>query len=506
MRLQHMPDDLMVKIIKKLFEQFPLEASELTSYMIIILSNMKIINNVLQAEDAKHIFDLLNTDTWIRMIVSMGFNICTGIFENKKLFWNTKDVQYQKKYVSECRYTSRAHDLIDLLDHSDKIMKKTARILLDKLIEDEPTKEGKDFLKGNVVRINFRENNGSVKEIYDKDKLRILCFNNEDDISFAVNLLDENVSVRFWDIRGLNDTSVRILLSSNITCTFAFKITDEINLKYWDTSNLKNASFMFRNSNALLTGLENWNTCRINNMSNMFVNNKRFNCDISQWNTKNVTSTKNMFAGAHSFNQNLQWDTKNVRNMEGMFIRALSYNNKGQPLLWKTSNVSNISSMFFGALAFNADISNWDTSKIINMSRVFMDAKSFNKPLNNWKTENVLDMSNMFQYALSFNQSLDKWNTQSVRNMSDMFSSAISFNCDISKWNTSKVEIMACMFMNATAFNCDISKWDTKNVFSMTFMFMNTPSFTQVLRWNTGSLTDNNISSIFAQSGGRFFR
>ena len=46
MRLQHMPDDLMVKIIKKLFEQFPLEASELASYMIIILSNMKIINNV----------------------------------------------------------------------------------------------------------------------------------------------------------------------------------------------------------------------------------------------------------------------------------------------------------------------------------------------------------------------------------------------------------------------------------------------------------------------------
>lgn len=511
MSLQYMPDDVMVKIIKTLFEQFPLEASDLSSYVMIILSefgNMKIINNVLQTEEAKHIFNLLNTKTWIRVIVSMGFNIFTGIFEDKKTFWNTKDIKYQKKYVNKCRYTSRSHDLIDLLDNSDKIMKKTARVLLEKLVDVEPTKEGKDFLKGNVVKIKFQKNNDTmtnVKEIYDKDKLRILCFDNDDDISFAVNLLDTNVSIRFWDIRGITDMSVRILLTSNITCTFAFKNTDEINLKYWDTSNLKNASFMFRNSNALLTGLENWNTCRINNMNNMFVNNKRFNCDISQWDTKNVTSTKNMFAGAHAFNQNLQWDTKNIKNMEGMFIRALSYNNGEKPLLWNTSNVTNISSMFFGALAFNADISSWDTSKIINMSQVFMDAKSFNKPLNNWKTENVLDMSNMFHHSLSFNQSLDKWNTQSVRNMSDMFSSAISFNSDISKWNTTKVEIMACMFMNATAFNCDISKWDTKNVFSMTFMFMNASSFNQVLKWNTESLIYNNISSIFVQSGGRFF-
>ena len=495
MVLQDMPDDVMVKIIKTLFEQFPLEASELTSYLITILPNMKIINNVLQAEDSKHIFNLLNTDIWLQVIVSMGFNIFTGMFENKKKFWNTRDVQYQKKYVTECRYTSRAHDLIDLLDHSDKIMKKTARMLLEKLVEAEPTKEGKDFLKGNVVRIKFQKQNEKmtdVKEIYDNDKLRILSFNNEDDISFAINSLDQQTtSMRFWDIRELYDF------------TFSIKITGELDMKYWDTSKLRNTSAMFRNSYAFLTGLENWNTCRVKNMNDMFVNNRLFNCDISQWDTSQVVSTKNMFAGASVFNQTLEWNTKNVENMQGMFIRALAYNNGGKPLLWNTSKVTNISSMFLGALDFNADISNWDTSKVVNMSCVFMDAKSFNKPLDKWNTKNVLDMSNMFQHAISFNNYLFS-ETSNVQNMGDMFSGAISFNSDISKWNTYKVKNMACMFMNANVFNSDISKWNTGNVLCMTLMFMNAPSFNQILKWNIESLIDNGESLIFRESQGSF--
>lgn len=490
---QNLPDDILIKIIKMLFEHFPQEASKSISSLMIILSkfgNMKLINTILQGEETKHVFNLLTTDTWVRVIVSMGFNK-VGLFEDKKTFWNEKNVNYQKKYVNKSRYTSRAHGLLDLLDHSDKIMQKTARVLLDKLIKVEPTKEGKDFLKGNIVKVKFQKNMTDLEKMYDKDKLKIFCFDDQEDLSLAFECLNENVScMRFWDIRELDQI------------IFSIKITGELDLRYWDTSNLQKTIGMFRNSIALLTGLENWNTCRVTNMSDMFVNNRFFNCDISEWDTTQVVSTKNMFAGAFTFDQNLKWNTRNIENMQGMFIKALSYNNGGQPLLWNTRKVTNTSSMFLGALKFNGDMSNWDTCKVLNMACMFMDAKLFNKPLV-WNTQNVLDMSNMFQNAISFNQSLFT-DTSNVQNMGDMFSGAISFNSDISKWNTSKVKNMSCMFMNATVFNSDISKWNTENVLSMTFMFMKASSFNQVLKWNIKSLIDNGASLIFRDSQGRF--
>ena len=490
---QNLPDEIFIKIIKMLFEHFPEEASESISSLMIVLSkfgNMKLINTILQAEEPKHVFNLLSTDIWVRVIVSMGFN---SLFQDKKTFWNKKSVNYQKKYVNECIYTSRAHGLLDLLDHSDKIMRKTARVLLDKLMKVEPTKEGKDFLRGNIVRVKFQKNITDLEKIYDKDKVRVICFNNQEDLSLAfeslICVVGNISSMRFWDIRKLDEI------------TFS-KITAELDMRYWDTSNLQKTNGMFRNCIALLTGLENWNTCRLTNMSDMFVNNSFFNCNISQWDTTQVVSTKNMFAGASTFNQNLEWDTRNIKNMQGMFIRALSYNNGGQPLLWNTKKVTTINSMFLGALKFNADMSNWDTCKVLNMACMFMDAKSFNKPLP-WNTKNVIDMSNMFQNATSFNQSIFR-DTSNVQNMGDMFSGAISFNSDISKWNTSNVKNMSCMFMNATVFNSDISEWNTENVLSMTFMFMKASSFNQVLKWNIKSLIDNGASLIFRDSQGRF--
>ena len=51
------------------------------------------------------------------------------------------------------------------------------------------------------------------------------------------------------------------------------------------------------------------------------------NNDIKNWDTKNVTNMSNMFFGATSFNQNLSnWNTSKVTNMDHMFQGATSFN------------------------------------------------------------------------------------------------------------------------------------------------------------------------------------
>ncbi|MDQ0568119.1 BspA family leucine-rich repeat surface protein [Mycoplasma yeatsii] len=116
------------------------------------------------------------------------------------------------------------------------------------------------------------------------------------------------------------------------------------------------------NFNTIIKGLDKWDTSNVTNMQFMFKDAKKFNQDISHFNTSNVTDMSYMFYQAESFNQPLNnWNTSNVTDMSWMFYNTSNFN---QPLNnWNTSNVTKINSMFNEARSFNQNISNWDVSR-----------------------------------------------------------------------------------------------------------------------------------------------
>ncbi|WP_434337866.1 BspA family leucine-rich repeat surface protein [Mycoplasma capricolum] len=89
-----------------------------------------------------------------------------------------------------------------------------------------------------------------------------------------------------------------------------------------------------------VTGFEEWDTSKIKDMSYVFSNNHIFDGDLSKWNTENV------------------------ENMQGMFKNATQFNNGGKPLEWDTSNVTSMESMFEGATNFSQSLKNWRVEKV----------------------------------------------------------------------------------------------------------------------------------------------
>ncbi len=152
----------------------------------------------------------------------------------------------------------------------------------------------------------------------------------------------------------------------------------------------------------------NWNTSNVKNMTSMFQN-SNFNLSISSWDTSKVTDMTRMFAQTANFNNGVDDTCKCCKHPS--------------PLIWDTSNVLDMASMFQEALKFNQSIQYWNTSKVTEMSQMFYGAKEFNQPLKRycdfWNTSNVIAMDAMFLEATKFNQPLNSWDTTLVRSCGD---------------------------------------------------------------------------------------
>jgi hypothetical protein len=154
-----------------------------------------------------------------------------------------------------------------------------------------------------------------------------------------------------------------------------------------------------------------------------------FNGDISYWDISNVKHMSGMFRSS-KFNNNsiCNWDVSNVKTMNNMFRES---NFDGDISEWDVSNVEDMSCMF-GKSKFNKPLNNWDVSNVKYMAHMFNNNEFFNQPLNDWDVSNVRDMVLMF-YKSNFNQPLNNWNVSKVNDMYCMFVSS-EFNQDISMW------------------------------------------------------------------------
>ena len=190
---------------------------------------------------------------------------------------------------------------------------------------------------------------------------------------------------------------------------------ENVNLGTINTSKITDMSVIFNDSNRSdFSGIETWDTSHVKDMSYMFYHAHSFNQPIGDWNVSNVESMHSMFVGVKLFNQPIgKWDVSNVKTMSFMFQDAESFNQ--DIIKWNVSKVTDMSYMFSGAKSFNQPIGKWDVSNVKNMECMFEWAKSFNQPIGNWDVSKVEDMESMFESAQAFNQINDGFSKDDLK-------------------------------------------------------------------------------------------
>lgn len=247
-------------------------------------------------------------------------------------------------------------------------------------------------------------------------------------IRFSSFTINQN-GVKIWTHHGNSDKLLAIAQWGNIQWTSmfcAFAYCRYVELTASDSPNLSNvtdASNMFFSANGFAgnPSMANWDTSNIRDFSFMFsqLNDAQipdlFNSPIGSWNTSQAMDFSYMFENRKAFNSNLNsWDTSNVTNMGFMFSGCNSFN---QPLdNWNTSNVTSMTWMFHFIPVFNQPLNTWNTSKVTNFSHMFHGCSAFNQPLDNWDTSKATDINTMLQGTTSFNQSLETWNLPLLQN------------------------------------------------------------------------------------------
>ena len=225
-------------------------------------------------------------------------------------------------------------------------------------------------------------------------------------------------------------------------------------LKYLNTANVTDMSFMFHGCSALKSlDLTNFNTAKVVYMDNMFYRcSTLISLDLKNFNTAEVTNMYHMFYGCSA-------------------LESLNLTN------FNTANVTDMNHMFYDCSALESlVITNFNTENVTNMSFIFGGCSALESlNLTNFNTANVTDMSFMF-HGCSALKSLDltNFNTAKVVYMDNMFYGCSALkSLDLTNFNTAKVTYMNNMFYGCSALTTIYAsdKFDTDNVRNSLDMF-----------------------------------
>ena len=181
------------------------------------------------------------------------------------------------------------------------------------------------------------------------------------------------------------------------------KLTGITGLKYLDTSEVNDMSFMFEDCIALTSlDVSHFDTKNVTYMRAMFSGCSELkSLDVSHFDTKNVTDMASMF----SYCNNLTaldvsgFDTRKVTDMGGMFsncqrLTSIDVSN------FKTTSTTNLGDMFYCCKALTSlDLSSFNTAKVTDMNWMFHTCTNLQTIYvsKGWNTDNVTQSGNMFK-------------------------------------------------------------------------------------------------------------
>ena len=304
----------------------------------------------------------------------------------------------------------------------------------------------------------------------------------KDDSVFDVYAWRDGTTIYFY-AHNFTDCNRKIPLNTDSSEIFRqCSKLQEIELSYFDTSNVTDMSWMFSGCSALTSlDLSGFDTSNATDMSAMFnCCSKLTSLDLSDFNTSNVTNMSGMFYGCSALTSLdlSDFDTSNVTDMTVMFhdCSALTSLNLSD---FDTSNVTNIRDMFYGCSALTSLVlSDFDTSNVTDMRRMFYDCSALTSlDLSDFDTSNVTNMSYMFYDCSALTSlNLSDFDTSNVTDMSWMFSDCSALtSLDLSSFDTLKVKNMSRMFLRCSALETIYasSSFDVTSVTDSNIMFSN---------------------------------
>lgn len=299
-------------------------------------------------------------------------------------------------------------------------------------------------------------NNGTLFFYYDTDK------STRTGTKYEMNALGSKPG---WYTEHRNDIKKVVFMST-------FKNVRPVSTSYWFAADVDD-DWNSTSQLTTITGIKYLNTSQVKDMSFMFYQcTKLTTLDVSGFNTSNVITMKSMFDGCESLT---------TLNVSG----------------FNTRKVITMERMFCCCYALEAlDVSKWNTAKVINMNSVFSYCSHLSTlNVGNWNTANVTEMSGLFDGCQNLTAlDVSKWNTAKVTDMSLMFDECYKLTgVLLSDWNTAKVTDMYAMFYRCDELtSLDLSSFDTRKVTDMSCMFAYDDNLTTVYvgnLWSTAKLS-----------------
>ena len=191
-------------------------------------------------------------------------------------------------------------------------------------------------------------------------------------------------------------------------------------LKYLNTEQVTDMSYMFFDCALTSLDLSNFNTAKVRDMSHMFYRCSALtSLDLSNFNTAIVTNMSNLFYGCS-------------------VLSSLDLSN------FNTAKVEDMQSMFDGCQNLSSlDLSNFNTAIVSNMRDMFFDCSALSSlDLSNFYTKKVENMGGMFAgcSALTTIYASDKFVTSKVQSGEGMFAICKNLKGTILEYNNSKTD------------------------------------------------------------------
>ena len=264
-------------------------------------------------------------------------------------------------------------------------------------------------------------------------------------------------------LKNWNTSNVESMSSSflNIYCLESLS-----GLENWNTSKVTTMNSLFSTNLYLnnIDAIKNWNVENVENMSMMFLTNLKLEeIDLSNWNTSSLKDMSFMIGmgtpadGTKAILKRIilsdKFDTSNVTDMSFAFYNNNVIEDYTFLKILDTSNVTTIQDVFYNNWNLDSTefMKDWDVSNIKNMSAAFIGTNltSLDNFIN-WNTISVTDMSYMFRdcYSLESLNGIENWDVSQVNNYRSMFDGDNKINnaSSINEWNVSKTADFTRMF------------------------------------------------------------